>query len=228
VTQPTNLTASWTTFENMQLEFYDVNSQPTSPSIVDTVTLRAPNGTILVLSNLNANSSFWFQKGDYNVLTAYVYGVDSIGLSEPFTTSPNGVVPISLQLDNLSFKVTDYIFNSPLNDGNVTITLPNGVTETAQVKDGVATFNHLPQAVYPYTISREWSLGVSGQVTLSNQNVASVPLIVIPSLLMIVGGICAAIAGLLLFFRLRRSRESDQPEESTDGYADYWNRHDGT
>jgi M6 family metalloprotease-like protein len=231
VTQPMNLTADWTTFECMQLAFYDMNSQPTSPSIIDTITLRAPNGSIIVLSNLGNDSSFWFQNGDYSVLTAYVYGVDSIGLNEQFSASPNGVVPISLQLDNLNFQVNDYIFNSPLNGGNVTITLPNGVTETEPITDGIATFEHLPQAVYPYTISRDWSIGASGQVTLSNQNVAAVPLIVIPSLLMIVGSICAALAACLLLVRRQRSRNSTRSAHDSDvtnSYSDYWAQHDDT
>jgi M6 family metalloprotease-like protein len=227
VTQPMNLSAVWTTFEWMQLAFYDVNSAPTSPGIVDTITLRAPNGSVLVLSGLSNNSAFWFQKGTYGVLTAYVYGVDCIGLSEQFTTSPNGVASIALQLDDLSFKVTDYLFNSPLNGGNVTITLPNGVPETAPITNGDASFNDLPQAVYPFTISRDWTLGASGEVTFSSQNIATVPVIVISSLLMIVGSIVVAIlASFLVLRRLRSSdptRSSQHSEELDDGYSDYWN-----
>jgi hypothetical protein len=232
VTQPMNLSAGWTTFECMQLAFYDLNSQPTSPTIIDTITLRAPNGSILILSSLGNNSSFWFQKGDYSVLTAYVYGVDSIGLSEQFTTSPNGVVPISLQLDSLNFQVTDYIFNSPLNGGNVTITLPNGVTESEPITNGLASFKDLPQAVYPYTISRDWSIGTSGQATLSNQSVAVVPLIVVPSVLVICGSICAALVACLLLMRWRRSKRSTRSardrHELMDSYSDYWVQQDDT
>ena len=227
VTSPMNLTVSWNTFEWMQLSFYDENSAPVSPSMIDSVTLRAPNGTLLVLSNLDNDSSFWFQNGTYRVLTAYVFAVDSAGVSEQFSTSPNGNAFIQLQLYTLCFKVDDSIFGSPLDGGNVTITLPNSVTQTAHIRNGTATFNQLPEADYPYVISRDWSVGVSGEVTLPNQTTPTIGMYVLPSILIIlVIGICVAFAILraTILLKRRRSRISSRRDNVGTGYRDYWNR----
>ena len=214
-----SLTVNWNTFNLVELSFFDENSQPISPSIIDSLTLRAPNETLLVLANMDDNPSYWFQNGTYNVLTAYVYAVDSAVPSAQFTTSPNGTAFIQLQLYTLSFKVNDSIFGSALDGGNVTITLPNEATLTAPIENGVATFTQLPAATYPYTISRDWTLGASGQVTLTNETVTAVGVWVLPSILIILAiGLCVALA--LTWSTIVRRRRSATSEQESDIYSD--------
>jgi hypothetical protein len=224
-----NLTALWNTMEWVELTFYDLNSTRISSTMLDSLTLRAPNGTILMVSNLPSNPCFWFKKGTYDVLTAYVFGVDSAGVSEQFTTSPNGVARIALQLYTLRFIVSDSIFGSPLEGGTVTITLPNGITRNANVKDGTAAFNSLPEAVYPFAASRDWSVGVSGEVALPSQTITTVGLIVIPSVFVIALGVALALVSFTLVLkRIRNKGRRRSQDESTTiddaTYRDYWNR----
>ena len=215
VTQPMNLTINWNTFNQVRLSFFDENSEPISPSLIDSLTLRAPNGTLLVLSNMADNPSYWFQNGTYNVLTAYVYAVDSTAANEQFTTSPNGTAFIQLQLYTLTFQAHDSIFGSALDGGNVTITLPNEATLTAPIKNGTATFNQLPEADYPYTISRDWSLQASGQVNLANQTLTTVGVWVLTSVVIILAvGLCAAFVFIRATIFVKRSHSTISDEES--------------
>jgi M6 family metalloprotease-like protein len=227
VTAPMNLTAMWTTFNSMQLTFYDMNSSDLTPTLIDSMTLRAPNGTLLVLSSLQPTSSFWFEKGDYDVLTVYVYGVDTIAGTEHFTTSPEGVAKIQLQLYTMTFRVNDYIFGSPLDGGTVTITLPNGQTESAALTNGRALFRYLPAALYPYNMSRAWSLGDSGETALPNQPNISVGLIVIPSLISILLGSALVVAAATLILKRHgggRKRTRQVQTRRDRSYSDYWNQ----
>jgi hypothetical protein len=155
-----------------------------------------------------------------------VFGVDSAGVSEQFTTSPNGVARIALQLYTLRFIVSDSIFGSPLEGGTVTITLPNGITRTANVKDGTAEFNNLPEAVYPFEASRDWSVGVSGELVLPSQTITTMGLIVIPSVLVIALGVALALVSFTLVLKRIRNkdRRQSQDESTIDDAAYYWNR----
>jgi len=225
VTGPMNLTALWTTFNLMRFTFYDGNSTAISPGLLDSLTLRAPNGTVVLLSNLESNSSFWFAKGDYDVLTAYVYGVDSAAGSEHFTTSPSGVARIRLELYTLSFRVIDCIFGSPVDGGTVTITLPNGQAESATINGGQAVFGYLPAALYSFNVSRSWSMGVSGSTSLPNQSDTTVGLVVIPSLILLLlsSGIAVTTATVVLRRRGRTRKHATQARRDR-AYSDYWNR----
>jgi len=227
VTGPLTVTALWTTFDWMQLAFSGEDSTHIPVGIIGSLTLRAPNGTILMLANLQTESSFWFEQGDYSIATAYVYGVDAAPTNEHFTTSPNGIADVTLQLYSIKFRVTDSLFGSPLDGGIITITLPNGQAEMAPITNGSVTFENLPSAVYPFGVTRGWSLGAAGQVNLPGQSETSVGLVVIPSVLLICVVVMVAVATTLLVLmrraaskRVRRQPHRDQP------YSDYWNEHE--
>ena len=225
VTRPMNLTAFWTTFNWMQLTFSDADSPNVSPSILDSLTLRAPNGTVLILANLQSDSSFWFQQGDYSVVTAYVYGVDAASSGDHFTTVPNGIATIALQLYTMNLHVTDWLFGFPLDGGTVVITLPNNQPEKATISNGIAVFEHLPAAVYPYNVSRNWSLQTAGQVSLPDQPEPNVAVIVIPSVLLITIVALGVVGETILLVkrhtlqirRINRRKAFREPP-----YADYW------
>ena len=227
VTRPMNLTALWTTFEWMQLSFYDSNSTQIFPSVVDSLTLRAPNGTMLTISNLQLDRSFWFEKGTYQVVTAYVYGVDTVPAKEDFATSPNGNAMIQLELYTAVVNVRDSILGSSLTGGSVTITLPNGQSESSPIISGRAMFDQLPVGAYSFKISRDWSLDASGFLSVPNQSSTTVSLIVIPSLaeVALVALFSATLVGVLI--KKLRSKKTHVPQGKRvqdNGYSDYWNR----
>jgi hypothetical protein len=111
--------------------------------------------------------------------------IDSVTGNQEFATSPNGLAKVSLELYTMTFKVTDYIFGSPLEGGTITITLPNGLPEKRQVQSGTAIFNQLPHASYPFTITRDFTLQVAGKTVLPNQRSISIKAIAAPSLVII-------------------------------------------
>lgn len=227
VTGPMNLTAIWATFNSMRLTFYDGNSTEISPTLLDGLTLSAPNGTVLILSNLRSNSSFWFEKGDYAVLTAYVYGVDVAGGTDSFTASPDGLARIQLELYTLSFSVRDRIFGYPIDGGIVTLVLPNGHVERTTINDGQAVFRYLPAALYSFNVSRGWSVAVNGAVSLPNESSTSIGLIEIPSLLLVLLSFGIALTAAIVFLRRHgRMRRRSIQARGESPYSDYWNKQD--
>ena len=212
VTDPMNLTATWTTFNSMQFVFYDANSSEISPTLLDSLTLKAPNGTLLELSNLQPNSSYWFEKGDYDIVTAYVYGVDTVAGPLHFDTAPNAIESVPLELYTITFKVNDFIFGSPLDGGTVNIALPNGQAESATINNGQALFEHLPPALYSFNVTRDWSIGMTGETSLPNQPIATVQLIVIPSVLLVVFSFGSILAVTIIL--LRRSGSTPKYTQS--------------
>jgi M6 family metalloprotease-like protein len=225
VTQPMNITAAWLRLESMQLTFFDMDNTPVPPSKIDKLTLKAPNGTVLVFTKLKTNATFWFLKGRYRVLTANVLNVDSVSGNEQFASSPNGLARVSLELYTMKFMITDYILGSPLEGGSVTITLPNNLAETKQIQNGNVTFNQLPHASYPYTISRDWTLQVSGATILPNQRTTNIKMVAGSTLAIIMGTISLAIITSLLAFKLFHTlqrRREEAKETANDEFLSRW------
>jgi M6 family metalloprotease-like protein len=227
VTQPVNFTAIWSTYYWTQLEFCDANSTSLVPNIVESLTIRAPNGSVLTIPNPQTTTSFWFEKGTYGVLNAYVLGVDTVSPNENFASSPNGVALIRLELYTLTLKVTDTIFGSPLNGGTATISLPNGQLRSAPIEDGNAAFTDLPAAAYSFNISRDWTIAVSGETGLPNQAFIGIGMVVISSVLIVALIILGCmISTLILITRYRASRRNRLRHRTRyeESYSDYWRR----
>jgi M6 family metalloprotease-like protein len=225
VTRPMNITATWITLEWMKLTFYDNNNMPVPPSKIDKLTLKAPNGTVLSLASLRSNTSFWFWKGKYQVLTATVLSIDSATGTTQFFTSPNGVARIPLELYSVKFQVNDYIFGSLLQEGTVTINLPNGSTESRAVQSGTVEFNQLPHGSYPFTVSRDWALQVRAEATLPSQRSILVGMVVGPSLGGIIGIPIAVIVALIFALRhFRRAYGRDSSVEKRGSNDDFLTR----
>jgi len=225
VIRPLNITAAWLTLESMRLTFYDSDNTSVPQSKIDSLTLKAPNGTTVTLTNLKSNSSYWFLKGRYRVLTANILNVDSVTGTQQFTSSPNGLARISLELCNMTFKITDYFFGSPLNGGSITITLPNGRPEKMQVQSGSTRFKQLPHASYPFTISRDWTLEVTGETVLTDKQSISIRMIVLPSLVIVLGiPITAILLSLFIlkFFHARTKHREETKEITNDEFLLRW------
>jgi len=125
----------------------------------------------------------------------------------------------------MTFKITDYFFGSPLNGGSITITLPNGRPEKMQVQSGSTIFKQLPHASYPFTISRDWTLEVTGETVLTDKQSISIRMIVLPSLVIVLGiPITAMLLSLLILklFHARTKHREETKEITNDEFLLRW------
>jgi M6 family metalloprotease-like protein len=203
MTKPMQITAKWTTLELMQVNFYDNRLTPIYTRGIDTLLLRAPNATVISFANLQTNSAIWLANGTYQVLKATVLGIDTIPYGESFTTSPNGVAKIQLNLYTLTFNVQDSIFHSSPDGGLVILNLPNGQTENATIKGGMAIFPQLPQAAYQYSVMPNWGFESSGELRLPDSQTVPVQVIALSSVGIVSGVFIAAMAFSLILLKSR-------------------------
>jgi M6 family metalloprotease-like protein len=203
MTKPMQITAKWATLELMHVNFYDNELTPIYTRGIDTLLLRAPNGTVISFANLQTNSAIWVANGTYQVLEATVIGIDTIPYSESFATSPNGVAKIQLNLYTLTFNVQDSIFHSSPDGGLVILNLPNGQTENATIKGGIAIFPQLPEAAYQYSVMPNWGFQSSGDLTLPDSQTVPVQVTAVSSVAIVSGVFIAVIAFSLILLKSR-------------------------
>jgi hypothetical protein len=177
------------------------NDTPVLPTRVTSIALEAPNGTTIIIENPAESSNLWFDQGSYNVVNATVFSMNAASAKQSFKIAPNEKEKIHLNLFDLKFTVRDIILRTPIDGGEVTVTTPNGQSETADLVEGQAVILQLPPGTYHYSVTKPWGVGITGSVDLNE--FATVPVqmdmvILLPTLGVIVIAVVVAIAVLLL------------------------------
>ena len=216
VTRPMKLTAEWKVLDWITITFVDAAGQQIVTSRELTANLLAPNGTIVQLDQ-NSVPGVWLPNGTYMVSDVTTFGVNVAMNDLSFVTEPNGAVTIPLALYNLSFKIGDTITSLPIAGAVVTITLPDGSTESnSTAADGTVVFDQLPISSYPYQLNGDWLLQSTGNATISSDGSVKVgvDVIYLPSLVAVLSAaFITAISVAILVKRRRQARENPRTDE---------------
>ena len=209
VTRPMKLIAEWTILDWMTIVFVDAMGQPITTSRELIGDLIAPNGTTLQLDQASL-PGMWLANGTYVVSDVTTLGSDVSINGQSFTTTPNGEAVIRLALYDLTFKIQDMVTSLPISSANVTITLPDGSTESNLTRaDGMAVFQQLPISSYTYEANGNMMLQSTGNATISPEG--SVKLVVgvlyVPSLTAVLVSVFLVLLVLMSLIRRRRYAE---------------------
>ena len=206
VTKPFTISAVWRVMQQVTFTFLYGNDKPVLPTRVTSMTLKAPNGTLVAIMNPAELSNLWFDQGSYNVVNVTVFSVNTAIPKQAFITAPDANIHIGLNLFDVKFTVQDAILRAPIVGGEVNVTMPNGQSQTAAIIQGQASIYQLPTGTYRYAVSNGWGIGASGTVDLNDFSTTypiEVDIIMMPSIGLIAAGIAIGVAALL-FFRKRR------------------------
>jgi M6 family metalloprotease-like protein len=229
VTKPMRLTAEWVVLDWMTITFVDASGERVTASRELVTDLLAPNGTTIQLDQ-NLAPGMWLQNGTYLVTEVTTLGSTVSYDGESFTTAPNGEATIPLALYDLTFKVHDLITSLPISGVAVTVSLPDGSTESnATGTDGTAVFQQLPLSSYLYEVNGDWLLQSAGNATLSpdGSTSLSVGVIYFPSLAALVVSSLVIVIVLTRVVKRRKGtgdrRRSDLEDSSSDedAYNDF-------
>jgi hypothetical protein len=200
------ISAVWRVMQQVTFTFLYGNDKPVLPTRVTSMTLKAPNGTLVAIMNPAELSNLWFDQGSYNVVNVTVFSVNTAIPKQAFITAPDANIHIGLNLFDVKFTVQDAILRAPIVGGEVNVTMPNGQSQTAAIIQGQASIYQLPTGTYRYAVSNGWGIGASGTVDLNDFSTTypiEVDIIMMPSIGLIAAGIAIGVAALL-FFRKRR------------------------
>ena len=210
ITGPMTLTAKWTSLNWMTISFVDASGQAILPSRGLVATIVAPNGTTMDVSQ-SPNLGIWLENGTYSVSSVTTLGTNVCAEGQSFVAQPNGVVIIPLALYNLTIKIQDAITWLPISGANVTITLPDGTTQSNRTGvDGTVMFDQLPIASYAIVANGPWLLQSTGSATLATGGPLkfAIGVIYFPSVAVVaVSALTAAIVTVRMTRRRNRSHD---------------------
>jgi hypothetical protein len=196
----------------MTITFVDASGQ----RVIRTRELRgqllAPNGTTILLDESRV-PGLWLVNGTYLVSDVTTLGLDVSIYDQSFTTTPNGAAIIRLALYDIAFKVHDTITSLPVSGAVVTLTLPDGSTEsTLTGSDGTAVFQQLPISSYMYEMNGNWLLQSRGNATIGSDGSMKldIGIIYIPSL---VAAVLSAVAIVIVSASLIRRKKHARDRE---------------
>jgi M6 family metalloprotease-like protein len=218
VTRPMKLTAQWLILDWMTMTFVDATEEKITPAHPLFGHLLSANGAIVQL-NQTSVSGLWLVNGTYLVSDVTILGMQVSVNGQSFVTTPNGTATIHLALSNLDFEVHDMLTSLPVSGAVITLTLPDGSTESNITgPDGEVIFQQLPMSTYSYQINGNWLLQLTGNATLGSEGTTlSIRPIYIPSLVVLV--ILVFVTAVVSFVLLKRRRPVNAHYLSSGRYA---------
>jgi M6 family metalloprotease-like protein len=216
VTKPMVIKANWNIRNQMSITFADAAGNPLiDPNRVTQMQLQAPNATTLTFTNLGLQNKYWLDQGTYKILSVTVLGVNAATGNQTIQTKPNGQIQLNLALYNLDFDVRDSLFNTPINNAAINLTLVDGSTISTTTTNGEAEFSQLPEGSYQFQVTANYALATSGKAQLNGGSYKVTARTTVISSVAITASI--PLASALTFYFIRKRRRLKQSHVSSQG-----------
>ncbi len=189
---PMRVFANWKTQHLVQVVVLDAHG---TSVVTPQPQVEFTNGIVMLVGG----ERVWLDSGSYVVSTVAWYGIEVYSGQLPFATSPNAVWKIPTEVYSVRITVRGLLTGLAANGAVATISLPNGATMSAPVKNGVAFFAQVPSGKHGVIVSAG-PLTNTGQLDVLRDMDVSLPVLLPIELLAAVG---APFMGIVGVFSLR-------------------------